>query len=312
MALALLALPAVASAAPKQRPKVATESYVNEPEPPHARISVRGANGYEIRISISERTAGVFARRDADSDAEPETSVDYDLFHARATSRRVHANLGPIGLVSARFVPSGKVERFKSPGCKGGPEVTRYGAFVGTIRIEGEEGFTRFSARRVRGTISSAPRQFCRRTKARVVEEPSPDPGPRHFLTSFFASAVTDDAATFFSVTERELEPQVARVQASRFENRPNMLITREVTIDEAPSTGFAFDAGLDHATVAPPAPFAGTATFTRIDDFASRWEGPLTVSFAGGANVPLTGREFAWSLDRSTDPDDFVEGMFP
>jgi hypothetical protein len=308
----LLALPGAASAAPKHHPKRATESYVRDPEPPHALISVRGTNGYEIRISITQGSAFAFATGGFDSEPGPEldTSADYSISRARANAHRVRAKFGRVGLVSARFVPSGKVERFRDPNCKGGPEVTRRGAFVGTIRFEGEDDFTRFSAHRARGTITSTPRQICRLTKDVAIAERSD--GPKHFLTSFFASAVSDDVSTYFVASVRELEPQVAEFEATRFEDRGNMFITREVEFEDAPAAGFVFDAGLDHATLAPPAPFAGNATFTRIDDFASRWEGPLTVSFPGAANVPLTGRAYAWGLDRSTDPSDFVEGMFP
>ena len=312
-ALVLLVLPAAAYGAPKHHPKRGTETFVTEAESPHASISVRGTNGYEIWISITEGSGSLLATRHSDPETGPElyASADYDVFYADADAHRVRAHFGRVGLVSARFVQAGKVERFKDRHCKGGPEVTRRGAFVGTIRFEGEDGFTRFSAHRVRGTISSAPQQVCRYPKEAVIIEP-PDRRPKHALTSFFASTASDDASTYFEADVRELEPQVADFNATRLEQRGKMSITRDIGIDDAPVAAFAFDAGLDHATLSPPAPFAGSATFTRIDDFASRWEGPLTLSFPGAPNVPLTGRAFAWSLDRSTDPSNYVEDTFP
>jgi hypothetical protein len=304
--VAMLLLPGGAMATTRHH-RGATESFVNEPEPPRAEFSAHGTNGYEIGFLVSRGEATILVHRGSDQPVD-EAEASYDLLRGgSANGERVHANFGRVGLVSAHFVPSGRVERSRSPHCKGGPSITRFGTFVGKIRFEGEEGFTRFSSRRVRGTISSAPRQFCTFPKSRVVEPP-PHRRPKFFLTGFFASAVTRETATNFVASVRELEPDVARFQASSFETHGEMLITREVAV-EGPSTGFAFTTGLDSATLSPPAPFSGSATFTRIDDFASRWQGPLAVSLPGRANVPLTGRAFTWALQREEDPDDSVEG---
>lgn len=52
----------------------------------------------------------------------------------------------------------------------------------------------------------------------------------------------------------------------------------------------FTFDRRLRTATVRPPAPFAGVASFDRGKKAGQRWSGDLTVDMPGRANVPLTG----------------------
>ena len=56
------------------------------------------------------------------------------------------------------------------------------------------------------------------------------------------------------------------------------------------PPGDFTFDPRLRTATVRPPVPFAGTASFVRDKKAGQRWSGDLTVDMPGRANVPLTG----------------------
>jgi hypothetical protein len=90
--------------------------------------------------------------------------------------------------------------------------------------------------------------------------------------------------------------PEESVISASVQERSGGISIFRHVLLF-APDAAFSFDEQLNSATLTPPAPFAGSASFQRIDDYASRWEGPLTVSFPGRPEVPLTGRDFSWSL---------------
>lgn len=56
----------------------------------------------------------------------------------------------------------------------------------------------------------------------------------------------------------------------------------------------FRFDRALRTATVAPPAPFSGSATFRRgAKRSGSTWSGSLAVSFPGRSDVPLVGAAF-------------------
>jgi hypothetical protein len=70
-----------------------------------------------------------------------------------------------------------------------------------------------------------------------------------------------------------------------------------------ADRSAFRYDAHLHTATVAPPAPFSGTARFTARPGARElapgRWRGDLTVDLPGHAGVPVTGPGFRAVLER-------------
>lgn len=300
--IAALALPGSTLAAkPHHRHHTVTEVVVEPPEEPRAEFRVRGSNGYRIEVEMTNEGASLDAQRNFGPGGESQEAARYQQFAAIATMSRASANFGRVGRVSVRFNPSGRKSVFRDPECKGGPETVRYGTFEGTIRFEGEEGFTRFVAKKVKGEVTYTPRQVCR-FQIEVGPHHHDRPEREPVITEWFAAARDPsqgpDAYTIFEASNDQENPAIAEFSAERAESRGELSIERTIAVN-APATAFAFDAELNSATLAPPAPFAGSATFTRIDNFATRWEGPLTVSFPGAANVPLTGRGFSWSLDR-------------
>jgi hypothetical protein len=76
------------------------------------------------------------------------------------------------------------------------------------------------------------------------------------------------------------------------------LLIDRGVTVEAKPAA-FDFDVPAGIATVAPPAPFDGEATYDRTRQGAT-WHGDLTVDFPGRAGVSLTGAGTRASLVRA------------
>jgi hypothetical protein len=155
---------------------------------PARQIPVAGSNGYRIDFSISaggQASISAVKRDDASS-----TSVTYDTDFDRAGKRRFAASFGKAGRVSVRF-KSEKVRRDPDPSCKGGPQTIRRGTFEGTIRFDGEHGFTRFAARRARGTVEFTPRQVCEVLESHRYERSPPAP----LETNLFASSVSGSTA---------------------------------------------------------------------------------------------------------------------
>ena len=78
------------------------------------------------------------------------------------------------------------------------------------------------------------------------------------------------------------------------------MKIYREIKGIAGPGA-FRFDRRLRTATLAPPAPFAGSASTRRSPDAVSPlWPGNLTLDFPGDASFPLTGPEVHVSLNHA------------
>ena len=255
---------------------------------PTAFIAIQGSHGYKLHVSLEDGNASLTARKD---EGDSEVLVSYSDFEAKAGRRLFTANFGKVGKISVRFQPIGKPSRFRDDECSGAPHTDRRGVFVGTIRFRGEGGFSSFSTRRVKGEVSYTPVQNCHFRVDEVGHLPGQKPGP--VVTSFFAYSPSRQLSF---EARSETGDEKDELIASTFESRGHVSITREVVADADPSA-FSFDPALNSATVAPPAPFVGSASFQRIDDHASRWDGPLAVAFPGLGEVPLTGRDYSWNL---------------
>lgn len=77
------------------------------------------------------------------------------------------------------------------------------------------------------------------------------------------------------------------RLEVETHEERRGIEISRSTTL-WAGASAFEFDPSLRTATLAPPAPFSGSASFHRNAPVANRWSGNLTVDLPGRSNVPL------------------------
>ena len=86
-------------------------------------------------------------------------------------------------------------------------------------------------------------------------------------------------------------------------ENREGMKITR-FTIAHAGPASFVFDHDAGTATVRPPAPFTGHATFTRRPHAPDLWRSTLRVPVLGAAPLVLYGAGFRARLLREFPGD--------
>jgi hypothetical protein len=80
-----------------------------------------------------------------------------------------------------------------------------------------------------------------------------------------------------------------SRFEAEVHEKRGSVSISRSLSLWVG-ATAFRYDPLLETATLDPPAPFSGRASFHRGATPANRWTGDLTVDFPGRSDVPLTG----------------------
>jgi hypothetical protein len=313
--IALLALPGLADAQPRPLAPSPSEeacpvSHIvfNVAYYCNVEFSVAAGNGYRIAVS-----GEVGTNRNAPDDvtlsaSRGDVSVNY-LGHGKLTSSQMTASFGRFGRFSVRFRPSGKVRRVTVPkACvKDRPPVVmaRLGTYVGTIRFEGEGGYTKVLAHRADGGIGDPlaikPKLECERgsVAAQIREAQTirlsanaktPEggidfgawAGPALPINSG-PSTVPGDPYTFLAVA---------------IQRAGGVSIVRSVAAT-APAADFVFDSTLDAATVAPPVPFSGSATFQRNADGTIGWTGSLAVSFPGMPDVPLVGPRFEESLGK-------------
>jgi hypothetical protein len=202
---------------------------------------------------------------------------------ARLTATRIDADLGGLGVVALDVVPSGHTRTVRM-GCGEGLEKLTYEpqSFRGIFEFHGEEGYA--------DATSTAPAEYTRFFFAlfcggSLFGESGGQglPGARLRLHSRRGSSRLDLQANKNRPRAR------TRLEVETHEKHRGIAISRSRTLWVG-SNAFAYDPLLRTATLDPPAPFSGHATFHRGAPSAGRWTGTLTVDLPGKSNVPLAG----------------------
>lgn len=198
---------------------------------------------------------------------------------ATVTDTSIRADLGGLGEIDVAFRPSGEVQRARG-NCDRTSTAFDAGFYEGTIEFNGEEGYTQVSTTRVEGDLQFFLEFFCPELVGRVRARGVPGAELRAWRRelagpSFAASKNHPAGRTTFS--------------ASVFDQRGEVEIQRFVGV-KAESRAFHYASKLQSASVTPPAPFSGSATFRRGVKSARRWTGSLEVDFPGRSNVRLAG----------------------
>jgi hypothetical protein len=203
------------------------------------------------------------------------------------TETTIDADLGNLGRISVTRRPTGRtktVPRGCKPGARKRVPAERY---EGTIEFHGEEGYTEVSA-------TSAPLDDV--TLCFTGGEGGRSPGKSLPGARIDVEKRSNEYELEFDASQRRPGARTA-VKAEIDELRGEFAIER-VAWAFAPAGALRYDRDLQTATLEPPAPFAGHATFNRNASRAHQWTGNLTVDFPGRSDVPLTGRGFWADLE--------------
>lgn len=235
------------------------------PIPPHARFELKASDGWTASVETGEGRARLtFVKRGSVKQA-----VQYSV-RAKTTAGGFTARFGSLGGVSVKFTPA-------RPG-------GNRGVFKGAIRFRGEDGYVELNARRANGAMIGGPRRPLRRGAGGPAEA-SAD----RVLGVLVAGA---PESSLVAIASHPNERELPAFAAATREQHGGMEIARQVAVSGTPDN-FVFEDNLSTATIQPPAPFAGSAAFTRNPDGSGSWSGDLTVDLPGRADLPLVGPEF-------------------
>lgn len=255
--------------------------------PPESEFSVRASNGYSIVVGSIRREVMLTALQRGKVFAFASYTVK-----GRASSRHIEASFGKLGRVSVRLETKRTKRNPPAKGCTGKVAVTRFGVFTGTIRFRGEDSYTTVDARRARGRTSTGFRETC--SFSPLSRDSAVDTGRRH------SPELTARAQPSRGFTARAFSKssgvEKTVFEAGSFERRGRIEILRIVsTVGDRDS--YVFANNLSSATVRPPSPFEGEATFQREGHRKTSWLGTLSVSFPGQRDVRLAGPGFSARL---------------
>ena len=278
-ALALFALPTTTEA---------KRGYFKSSSGYRVELHLKGTNGYSIRIA-GGKSGYIYV------DAEKKPMAASYLVADRSKDSGIRARLPGVGGVSVRFRPKGKPDEVPLPdNCKGRGNLIQHGVFVGRIHLHGERGYTDVDAQRAKGKVVHSFKKVCDNDSSGI------DFAGDSKLTLLSASTrrgrgnLSLDA---FQVTSRQVPGlNGTSVMASLFTKRGPMLTTKSAFSSAGlGALQLGEPAGsLQSATLSPPGPFTGTATFQRISKTSSTWEGSLSVELPGVGPVSLASPKFS------------------
>jgi hypothetical protein len=260
-------------------------------------FQLRASNGYRMGVTVANRKAQVYFDKRV---RRGWLSFNYFLRRRLPAGPDLRFSIGDDGEVNLRFVPHGQPEETTPPNCKGGAQVVEEGALVGSIRFRGKAGFTKVEAHRVHATVARISPMICRdvKTPSKVMTVGIPASGgevPEGFVQLLVGSRPgspqfsadlleaeeevigAPELPSFFAAISRS-EGNSEVVSSAFLAGRPNSFVVPESL--DPPAT----------ATVEPPAPFSGSATFQLTSPHHAEWDGDLAVDLPGYGRVRLTG----------------------
>ena len=310
VALALVGSPAVTS--------VARAAGETEVQPPNTEvfISFGEKHGYEVSIfmpnprvvvlyafKVGEKPSPLYYMQSAYAVRAPVGALERGVIRAPFPS---------LGSVSLRFDPSGerRVHRAQND-CRGRRRVTESGTFRGSVSFEGEGGYLNLDARSGSGVLERSFRLVCGKGEAKQMDVGAPlweyavpvlgfsySPG-RGTVALLNGLAREGCRSIGIRAAHYEGEPPGAEVQLGVLEQRPGMAIGRFAYVQGGfPGTLTTSSPGVHpaSATLAPPAPFHGEASYFENSATSHSWTGTLGVSLPG-LDLSLVGEQFKTSL---------------
>jgi hypothetical protein len=291
-----LALPTTVTAKP---------GYTVEERSLKLALSPEASNGYLARITTAgHRQVTLTVRKKGGGTVKYTTT-------GQVSRHGIEADFGQVGRISVRF--RGTRRPFSGPlppelesqlpeldflrrDCHGRKPVREVGSFRGTIRFEGENGFTRIAVASAPGEVKRFYTRVCEGGLGSLPNALKGIGGPR--LSLLFAADREPSRTVFFESFQLKFGPplgSLTSVRAQIVERAGGMRIDR-LTSDlgedgsvilspphKSPTT----------ATVALSNPFSGTADYRKDPASPPTWLGSLAVRLPGAGLVPLTGPGF-------------------
>ncbi len=295
-ALGLLVGP-VGGAAAKPGPQVHERSL-------RLAVAVRGSNGFRGFISTEGHKRVTLTLARGESRIEIQTK-------GRVSRNGITARFGDLGRVALRFQgepEAARGTRRRGHGqssrrvCSGRPSIVEDGVFHGTIRFQGENGFTRIDTRRAPGTVARRFRRVCRKTTLEKFAAIGKKLFAKLPVKLLEVRGRVDDTNVVFTATSFDLSSVLgptARpfvgIGGGTVERHDGMRIRRAAIVEGGKGHYLAAKPGKlpQTLTVAPPKPFLESATHHKEAGVPATWIGTLGVRLPGAGLVPLTGHGF-------------------
>ncbi len=265
----------------------ARPGYVTFPGERTSKFSVQATQGYRITVQRTGHRVELVASNGS-------SAAIYAVHSPDSPEPGINARFPGLGLVSVHFHPDGPTRRTPAI-CGGRPSVSQGGTFQGVIRFRGEQDFTRVNATGASGSFFRSPKESCKGNAGNGSSS-----GPVYSLT--VRTKVFGGWLAFSATKSPEGSPFAGSTSyfAVEQKHRHGMRSSRFAFASARSGAGFAMSGPVhrpESATLSPPDPFSGTASFHSGADSLAEWTGNLMVELPGVGTVKLAGPRFGSQL---------------
>lgn len=247
------------------------------------RFELAGSNGYRVEVRIGHLSQLVTV-----TTSKGGTETSYSK-RGQRHGRGVRARFAGLGVVDVAIRTRGKRRQVPNvlEECEG-EQFSRSAVARGRVVFNGERGYTRVRAHRLRAEVLSWPRQRCR------VDVSLPGLDDEQRSPTVTAIAFTPSLISFTATklgADRHPPTRRAEFDVTVFDQRPGVEIVRKAKVVGGRST-FRIPAARstpENVVLTPPAPFSGSAALQRTAESEFTWKGDLAVTFPGTGPVRLT-----------------------
>jgi hypothetical protein len=263
-------------------------------------LQLRGTHGYRLNLTVEDHGLALLSASDYSSRPALAFVTYSTRKHPHTAPDTLHLKLGDEGSFRGRFVAKATKREAVSAPCKGEPSVVEEGFFVGEFDFHGAGGFTEAHRARAAGSVIRSAAQVChgprrnpRAEEQTIYDEPEEEAREVRLIAGRQSGLPLFQALRYEEPTVGESVPPSTSFVGSAARTSHGVQITSDIVLLAARDEAFKLANPLEPlagATVTPPAPFSGSATFTPGAPPASRWIGDLAVELPIFGGVALTG----------------------
>jgi hypothetical protein len=204
------------------------------------------------------------------------------------------ARFGRLGLIDVAFTPTTTLSSTDpSEGCEGAPRTVREGVFTGTIDFSGERGYVQIEGPQAEGSMSVIAQWQCPAleetpTDEAIAQRLTRKPRTKRKAVTLYAG-IRHCSCLFAAGVHHGKKRGRSVFYGEKQEDREGMKIIR-VTFASAAASAFAFDYEAGTATLRPPRPFSGHATFRRRSHAPDLWRSTIRAPLLGAYPLRLGG----------------------
>jgi hypothetical protein len=277
------------------------------------KMSLRGTHGFDLTLTVSDHDYFLL-EAEKRVGARGKRSATYITAIPKRSGNRIEAKIGRLGRIDVDFVRDSS-RSLPALHCRGAGTREK-GHFVGLIAFRGARGFTRVRRRVTAGTVTRRAADTC------------PDLGPSRGLLEDRPGIPR--RLVYLLAGKRSFSEGVEAYRLNRGgghakkgsyfhaysgSNEHGLYVLSSATVEVPSLAPFVVPSSAtppEEATLRPPAPFTGSATFRLLAPTRARWTGDLAARLPGLGVVRLVRPYYYVGLCREkTCTETLPQGLF-